>query len=384
VTRSLRLLAGALVLALPLGAAAGCGAEKKKTVRQECEAAQANLSHSKAASFTISFGDAQGNLLKNMTKDGDMPAAVAQALLKGSITYVADGAGDATLGSARLSDPTDLKGAFAKSNAAIVVRDDRDVVAELRVIAGDLYAHINLAEIGRLAKAGGVDDFDAELDDTLGAMGPQMKQALADVRAGKWLKLPLGKYLDQLGGLAKGFSGATPGAKPSIDASAFGKRVFAAVKPYVKVTDANDSSTDRVLDVDVQVRPALKAALGVLSAEPGLPFAGMFRSVQKEIDKNVKDGVAKGQIRLHESHLTQVSVDLESIRQLSNDPGTDSFAGVQVKVDVDDSADQLDVPGNLSTVDMEALVEDLLGGFFNVGRTEMQTEGFSYSGSAGG
>jgi hypothetical protein len=369
VTRSLRLLAGTLVLALPLGAAAGCGAEKKKTVRQEFQAAQDHLSDAKAASFTIRFGDGQGNLLKAMTKDGDMPAAVAQALLKGSVTYVADAAGEATLGSVRsgLVNPTDVKAAFTKSNLAFVVRDDKDVVAELRVVAGDLYAHVNLAEISRLAKAGGVDDFDTQLDESVGSMDPRLKQALADVRAGKWLKLPLSKYLDQLGDLAKGFEGRTPSAQPSVDATGIGKRMYAAVKPYVKVTDANDDSSDRVLDVNVQARPALKAVLQALSAEPGLPFASMFKDAAKEIDANVKDGVAKGQIRLADSHLKQLSVDLESIRQLSKDPGTDSFAGVQVKVDVDDSADELDVPGNLSTVDVGALVDELLGSFFGLG-----------------
>jgi hypothetical protein len=369
VTRSLRLLAGALVLALPLGAAAGCGAEKKKNVRQEFDAAQNHLGDAKAASFTVHFGDNQGNLLKAMTKDGDMPAAVAQALLKGSVTYVADAAGDATLGSVQsgLVNPTDIKAAFTKTNAAFVIRDDQDVVAELRVIAGDLYAHVNVGEISRLAKAGGVDDFDAQLDEAVGGMDPRLKQALADVRAGKWLKLPLSKYLDQLGGLAKGLEGGTPSARPSVDATGLGKRVYAAVKPYVKVTDANDSSSDRVLDVKVQARPALKAALGAFSAEPGLPFASVFKDAAKEIDKNVKDGVAQGQIRLKDSHLTQVSVDLESIRQLSNDPGTDSFAGVQVKVDVDDSADELEVPGNLSTVDLGALLDELLSGFFGLG-----------------
>ena len=69
-TRSLRLLAGTLVLALPLAAAAGCGAEKKKTVKQEFAAAQSYLGDSKAASFTLRFDDAQGNFAKVINKDG--------------------------------------------------------------------------------------------------------------------------------------------------------------------------------------------------------------------------------------------------------------------------------------------------------------------------
>ena len=136
------------------------------------------------------------------------------------------------------------------------------------------------------------------------------------------------------------------------------------MKPYVKVTDANDSSKDRVLDVKVQAAPALKALLAVLKAEKDLHFASMLADVSPaEIDKNVKGGEARGTIKLHDSHLTQVAVDLESLRQLSTDPGTDSFAGVQVVVDVDDSADQLSAPTDLSSLDLGALLDDFLKSF---------------------
>jgi hypothetical protein len=367
VTRTLRLVAGTLVLALPLAAAAGCGAEKKKTVRQEFNAAQDHLGDSKAASFTLKLGDAQGNLAKLMTKDGDTPPAVAQALLKGSITYVTDPVGDATLRSVQSGtvDPSDLKAALSKVNSSFVIRDDKADLVELRILAGDLYAHVNLTEIGALAKAGGEDDFDASLDD-LGSEDPRLAQAITDVRAGKWLKLPVSKYLDQLQDIAGSITGATPKPSKAYDFSQLGSKAYAAVKPYVKVTDANDSSEDRVLDVTVQARPALKALVRVLQAEKDLPFAGFLSDADTDIDKGVKDGVAKGTITLHESHLTGVSVDLESLRQLSTDPGTDSFAGVQIRVEVDDSADELDTPTDISKADLGAMLEDLLSSFFGI------------------
>jgi hypothetical protein len=187
------------------------------------------------------------------------------------------------------------------------------------------------------------------------------------VRAGKWLKLPLAKYLDQLKDLAGTFSGITPPSSApgkSYDVSGLFDKAYAAVKPYVKVTDANDSSKDRVLDVKVQAAPALKALLGVLKAEKGLPFAGMLANVSpSEIDKGIKGGEARGTITLHESHLTQVAVDLESLRQLSTSPGTDSFAGVKVLVDVDDSADQLTAPTDLSSLDLGSILDDFLKSF---------------------
>ncbi len=372
-TRPLRLVACTLVLALPLVAAAGCGAAKQKTVREEFTAAQAHLADSKAASFTLKLSDAQGNLAKLMTKQGDTPPALVQALLKGSVTYTADPAGDATFKAARAgsADPTDLKAAFQKVNLGFVVRDDKAELVEIRLVAGNLYAHVNLDEIGALAKAGGVDDFDAMLEENIAGKDARLNQGLADVRAGKWLTLPLATYLTQLQDLARTLApGATPDPSKKYDFSGFGKKAFDAIKPYVKVTDANNSSADRVLDVKVQARPALKALLAVLKAEKDLPFGTLFAAVDTaEIDKNVKAGEAKGTITLHDSHLSKVSVDLESLRQLANDPGEDSFAAVNVVMEIDDSADQVSAPKNVSSLDLGALIEKLISGFFGAGMT---------------
>jgi hypothetical protein len=380
VTRTSRLVAGTLVLALPLAAAAACGAEKKKTVRQEWSSAQSSLLDSKAASFTLKLSDAQGNLAKQLTKDGDVPPAIATALLKGSVTVVTDPAGDATLGSAQKAagsgacfDTANL----SKSNSAFVVRDDKADLLELRAVAGDLYAHVNLQEIGALAKAGGVDDFDAQLDEFAADADPRLAKAVTDVRAGKWLKLPLSQYLDQLKDLA---GSVVPQATSGpCDFSAVGPKLVSAVKPYVKVTDANDSSKDRVLDVTVQVKPAVTALIGVLKADKSLPFAGLLGDMPtSEITDEIKDGVAKGTITLHDSHLTGFSVDLESLRQLSPDPGVDSWAGVQVAVAVDDSADALTAPTELSSVDLGAMIDEFLGSFMDqMSQGSSMSSGFS-------
>ena len=382
--RSLRLTAGTLVLALPLAAAAGCGAEKKKTIRQEFTAAQTHLGDSKAAAFTLSFDDSKGNFAKLLTSDGEAPEALVTAMLKGSITYIADPAGDATLRSvqAEAANPTDLKASLSKVNLAFVVRDDKADLAEIRLVAGDLYAHVNLDEVKVLAKAGGVDDLDAMLDENIGSADPRLASALKDVRAGKWLKLPLSTYLDKLQELAGSIVPGLPeqGTSKSYDFSGFGKKAYDAVKPYVKVTDANDDSKDRVLDVKVKARPALTALLGVLKAEKDLPFASLLGEVDAaEINDNVRDGEATGTISLRDSHLTEVAVDLESIRQLSTDPGTDSFAGVKVVVGIDDSAEAVAVPTEVSTVDLGAMIEEFLGAFTEQ-MSGVSSMGYSYSG----
>lgn len=367
-SRSRRLAAGALVLVLPLAAVAGCGAEKKRTIKAELASAQTNLESSKATSLTVRLDDTKGAIAKLAAKDGK--SAVTDAFLKGSVTFTIDPAGSATmkqLSEDKTATTADVKAQLKKVNFSVLVRDDKADLGELRLVEGTLFVHVNLAEVGRLAEESGVKDFDAQLDESAQSMDPRLAAALKDVRAGKWIALPIADYLDQLKGLAETFGGmAIPTPKPgaTFDSQALGKDLFAAVKPYIKVTDANDSSSDRVLDVKVQVRPALKAALAVLKAAKDLPFAAALGAFDAaEIDKNVTDGTANGTLTLKSGHLTQATLDLESIRLLSTDPGTDSAAGGMLVMDLDDSAQELKAPDNVSSFDLGALVKEFLANF---------------------
>jgi hypothetical protein len=375
-----RLAVGVLAVALPLAAVAGCGAEKKRTIKAEFASAQSNLESSKAASFTLRFDDSKGTVAKLAKKD-DTPAELVDALIGGSVTYVVDPAGDKTLKDLKVSGSTtaaDLSAQLKTVNAGFVVRDDKSDLGEFRLIDGVLYAHVDMKAIGRLAKAGGTEDFDAQLDDFVDSASDKFRAGLEDVRAGKWIKLPLTDYIEKFQDLAQSFTGIEPApTKSGVDTTKLGRDLFAAVKPHITVTDANNDSKDRVLDVKVKARPALKAALAVLQASKDLPFAAMLKEVTPaEIDKNVTDGTAKGTITMKSGHLSQFTVDVESIRLLSTDPGTDSVAGSRVVVDVDDSADQLKVPSDVSSFDVGALIDEFLQGM----QGAQGQAGFSYSG----
>ena len=84
--RPARLIAGTLVLALPLAAAAGCGAVKKRSIKQELTSARSHLADSSAASFTLRLEDKQGSLAALAKKSGDVPDAAVKDLLGGSVT----------------------------------------------------------------------------------------------------------------------------------------------------------------------------------------------------------------------------------------------------------------------------------------------------------
>lgn len=376
-----RLAAGALVLALPLAAAAGCGVQKKRTIKAEFSSASSHLQASKALSFSLSLRDAKGALKASAKKDD--ASNVSDIVLGGKVTVTIDPTGAKSLAdlsaktdcsAAKKPTPADISASLKKVNLSIVVSDATSALGELRLVDGALFAHADLKEIGVVAGKAGVKDFDSQVDDAVSSADPKFAQALTDARAGKWLTLDVAKYADKFADLAKSFTSqfgepsATSAPKLCADAKGLSKDLFGAVKPYVKVTDANDSSADRVLDVNVKVRPALKAALSVLKAAKGLPFASLLSSIEPtDIDDNVADGTAHGTITLKSGHLTQFAVDIESLRTLNPDAGKTSLAGSFVVLDVDDAAAPVTAPTDVSSFDVGALIDTFLQGFSGAG-----------------
>jgi hypothetical protein len=358
-----RLAAGTLVLALPLVAAAGCGVAKKRTIRQELSAAERNLADSEAASFTLHLDDAQGSITKAATSDGSLPEAAAKDLVGSSITVTLDPASARQIKAVkRDASENELKTDLAKARLSLRVKDAEATVAELRLVDSALWVRVDISEIDRVAKEAGQDGVAQQVDDFIASAPAEYQTALKDAKAGKWMKLPLSDYLGSLKDLTSSLP--TPAAS-SPSGGRLGKDVLAAVKPYVKVTDANDSSSKRVLDVRVDVRGAANALLSVAKGSKELPFGDALAAVTPaQVDAHVRAGTANGTITLSDGHLEQVAVDLGSIEALdatSRDRTT--LAGSRLVLDVDDSADQVAAPtSNVSGVDVKALVDDLFKG----------------------
>ena len=357
-----RLAAGTLVLALPLAAAAGCGAAKKRTIKQELASARDHLYNSKAASNTVHFTDPKGLLAKSFAHDGD--ADVAKEVVGGAISWTIDPTSDKTLRQLSFSPDTSeaaLKKSAAEVNFALSVKDAQKTIGEIRLVEGTLWVRVDLSEIDRVAGGGVLDGFDGFAADA----PAQFRAALADVRAGTWMTLPLTEYLGKVSDLVKDLPNPVASAAPDLDVTKVGTKLFDAVKPAIKVTDANDSSSDRVLDVKVDARAAAKAALGVLKAEKDLPFAEALTDVTaSDVDDTIAAGTVNGQIRLSDGHLKQVSVDLQSFKKLDASDHSAPVTGSTVTIDVDDSADAVTAPtDNVSSVDVKALLDDLFRQF---------------------
>lgn len=359
--RPARLVAGSLVVVLPVAAVAGCGVEKKRTIRQELVSARDHLAASDAASVTLRLDDSKGRLAALAAKDGKLPAAAVKDLLGSSVTYTFDARSAAKIKSVDSSaSAAQLQAALADVHLALAVRDARTTVAEIRLVDSTLYARVDLTEIDRVAKEAGSDGVASSFDDFISSAPAEYRPALQDARAGKWLKLPLAGYLDKVKDLTKSLP--TPAPSSGAHLRRTERDLLTAVKPYVKVTDANNSSSKRVLDVNVDARGALKAALGVLQASSDLPFGDALKRVTPaDVDTHVGPGRAHGTVTLQDGHLTQVTLDLESIRALDPHKTGDSLAGSSVVLDVDDSAGTVKAPtDNVSSVDVKALVDDLL------------------------
>ena len=197
-------------------------------------------------------------------------------------------------------------------------------------------------------------------------MPPALKQAVVDVRAGKWLKIDLASYVVDLASLADSVRpGLTKQGSPDrTQLQDLGRRLFASVRPSVKVVEAGGSSSDRVLQVTVRARRAVKAALDVLKASKALPFGpALARVSPADIDRELADGAVKGSVSLRDGHLRQVALDLEWLRSLDPKAGPDSLAGSRLVVDVDDHAQEVAVPTEVSSFDAGAFLQDLLQAF---------------------
>lgn len=359
-----RLAAATTLVALPLAAVVGCGQAveaKKASVSSDVQTAGDHLRDSRALQIAFRLDDPQGTAKSAMVADsgpGGDPAALADSVLGGSIRLTIDPTGDTTLGQLQAADPAaPAAEQLTRVNMALSVQSASGAVAQMRLVKGDLYLTVDRGRVQELAEQGGATDFESSLDEALASAPPEYGPLVQDLVDGKWIKVPLARYADQLSALA----GPQASATPQVDGDKVAADLLAAVRPFTQVVDAGGQDGKRVLDVKVQAKQALKAAFDALKrSAPQVP--GLSELDVTELDA-IADGTANGQVVLEDEHLTEVSIDLPSLIALSPEPPAQDLAGTRLVLSVDDSADEVGVPDDVSDVDVAALVDQLIAQF---------------------
>lgn len=349
--------------ALPLVTLVGCGQAAQSTrasVQSDLQKASDHLLDSKAMAVILSVQDSKGTLRNGLLADADPPpAAVVDSLLGGTVSVTIDPTGDRTVRDLQKASPSMSSAEQLKAvNASFVVSADGGPVVELRLADGDVYARVDLDRLTSLAaKGGGEDDLSTSLEQLESSAGPKLQPLVTDLKAGRWVKVPLAQYADRLAELGRSSGSPTP--TPSVDGQQLSDDLLAAVRPFVQVTDAGGDGGERLIDVRIQAKQALRALLDTLKRS--LPAAAGLDQLDSSAADKLRDGTVDGRVTLKDQHLTSVTADLASLVKVApEDPTVPDLTGSSLKLSVDDSADAVDVPGDVSSYDVGPLLESLL------------------------
>ena len=360
--RATRVSAATLVAALALvGGITACG---KVDLKQQVDAAQTNLSHAKAASFTVRIADPDNELASTAKTADDMNAA--RIFKAASLTFTVDPAGDRTLGDAGKAKPKsdDPVSALKASGAfEISYANAGKTVLALRSVGGVLYARLDPTQWKTVAgKPLPLDDMNGP--DAPPGTGP----AVSGIRAGKWLSLDLaGLYTraEELG-LTKA-NGANPAKLDPTRVQALAKKIVEAVQRNYTSTSTNKGDITTV-QVKVKAKEALTAVLDTLGDPQFKDVLSAFGATgdawlgqAKAAVARIPAGAVTGSVTIRKDHFTQVAVDLGSITALATDPEAKKVRTARLLVDVDDSAAAVTAPAADQVVQVDALADAVVG-----------------------
>lgn len=313
------------------------------------------LMQSTSTSVRLSVEDPDGAIKRGiLADDPETPEAIIDTFLGGSISFTVDPAGDQTLGELQATSvDAPVAEQLKATNVSFSVDAKGGPIAQLRLVDGVMYAAADLNTIGDIAVEAGEPNAQAQLDAGLSSI-PQGTQLATDLRDGKFLKLDLAPFAGQLEGL----TGAAPMPDQMVDGQKLAQDLLAAVQPFTMVTGGENGT----YDVEVEAKRALTALADSLKAS-GIP--GFDTLDATELDM-LKEGTVKGSFSTDGDSLTEVTLDLQSlIAVVPDDGGTPApdLSGSILKLEIDDSADEVGVPDGVSDIDLNALVSQLFGSF---------------------
>jgi hypothetical protein len=331
IARGVRRL-GISLLGMALGASAvACGSGSGHP-------AQDARSHAKAAhqlSVTLRLVDPDGSLMHEMTTGSDpAPRPIAQAIEHGSIT-VDVAATDGKPLFAHRQAPGTLAGQVKEFNIGMTVRAAGQTIIGLRIVNGVLYGTADLDAMDRLGKAGGSSDF-------LTSVPPQLQPLVTDLRAGKWVQLPLASYMD----VAQGY--LPPSVTPQ-SLSRTSSRLLGIAARDTSMRETSSSGDDATEQVTLHWRQLLKDEAAVLSSV--LPSGAVPGNADAMIAKTFTSQPVRGTLVIRGGHYRSLTVPLEQFVRLAAKPTghVPSFGKAALVVDVNDQPAPVRAPAKVST-----------------------------------
>lgn len=356
-TMSAAAVSGALVLS-------GCGVVGggAASLRDDNAHAKQALAAAKAVAVTIGFADPDGMLKKAFsTGDNQATPAQADAVVTGSITITVSANNGRSVSSPAtpgLSTAEQVR----QSNVDLTVNGASGRLAELRLVDGTLYASTDIAAVRRVADLASPGS-SAKVDELVNSSPPALRRGAEDLRAGKWIKVPLATYLDKLLKIAKdsGAEGVDPPA-----AGQYGvllQQLRGAIRPHVGLRDLGASGSTRHVSVDVQVKDAVIAGLGVLRANAarlGIPAAAVPSADKLE---GLSSKTLSAVLTIKGGHYTELSVPLAGLAALDAHPSTPvpALGRSALLVELNDRASAVVAPTDVSSFDVGSLIDPFLG-----------------------
>ncbi len=341
-------LAAGVAVALGLGGVAACGAASGQ---QAADAATANLSNAKVASFTLHLSDPKGSLTASATSAAEKKSL--QFIEDSTLTVTIDPAGDTTIGAAAAA-PTPSSDPAAALKAAGSMEVDLShggtSVVGLRLIDGTLYLRADLSQLSDLSGQ--------QLSDGLAAAPPALAPLVSGVKSGKWLSLDLPALLAKYPELATAMSSSTgTAASPQALLQLRTKLLAAFMDNSTRTVTTSGSET--VVHLAVRAKGFLTAVSAAVEAS-GLPTGSSLASAKAKLS-SVPDGTFDATVTVKGDHYTRASVDLHSVAALGTDARAKAdTAGVELLADINDRAAALSAPAAGQVVALNSLVESLI------------------------
>ncbi len=338
---------------------AGCGAAG--SLRTDDAHARSSFKAATSLSVTLGFDDPDGKLDKAIRAgDSTTTPAQAAAVIGGALSYTMSATGGRSL-FATAGPKATLSQRLKQSNFDLTVAGLGGKLVEIRLVDGVLYASSDITAVKKAADLGG-PGAGSRVDELFNTVPPQRKQATDDLRAGKWLKLTIGTYLEQFQQLAKTGAGAAPDPARIRSYAKLGKDLQAAITPNIGLSDLGATGDTRNVSIDIKVKQALTAVLGVLDSDAatlGLP-AGLIPKADALND--VSDATLSAKLTITRGHYTRLAVPIAGLAALDAHPAkpVPPLGKSAIVLDIDDSAAPVTAPANVSSFDIGALLDPIV------------------------